>query len=289
MYVQQRDSADYIRVVSEPDSGSKLYNVFEFYPNGKSKLAAKSSTIDPPKYEGDCITYYPNGKKLRIAKYRSGKVIGNSYEYYPNGKLYRIIKWLDVAEPNPYDSNTSMIAEHDSLGTALVTDSNGYYKGYDNKFKYIVEEGNIKNGKRDGQWKGVDEDVHIRFAENYDNGKLLLGMSVGESNDTVSYKLRQVQPQYKGGINAFSGFLANNIQYPDYERAHNVQGTVILTFIVEKNGKVSNIKVLEHVSNNIDKEAIRVLKSSPDWISGTAYGRPARVLFTQPINFSLRD
>ncbi len=58
MYVQQRDSADYIRVVSEPDSGSTLYNVFEFYPNGVKKLTGKSSTIDPQKYEGACIRYY---------------------------------------------------------------------------------------------------------------------------------------------------------------------------------------------------------------------------------------
>ncbi len=288
MYVQQRDSADYICVISEPDSGATLYNVFEFYPNGKPKLLSKSTTIESETLEGSCIRYFANGKKSGVSNYKAGKRVGIEYLYYPNGKIYTTKKHPDatVIGVKNYEY---ILSEYDSLGNALVADSNGYYKGYDEKFKNVVEEGNIKNGRHDGQWKGMDEGWHIRFIETYDNGKFIGGISIGEHNDTVKYKARDVEPQYKGGPKAFNNFLANNIQYPDYERANNIQGTVKLSFIVEKDGKVSDVKVIKNVSYNIDKEALRVLSSSGNWIPGYEYGRPVRVSFTISTNFSLTN
>lgn len=226
MYVQQRDSADYIRVVSEPDSGSTFYNVFESYPNGVKKLTGKSSVIDPPRYEGVCVRYYKNGKKQSVINYKDNNIVGDEYEFYPNGKLYVAKKYPDTVSAN-HGNHYLLTAENDSLGNALVTDGNGYYKDYDSKFKNIVEEGNIKNGKSDGQWKGVDEGLHITFIEKYDNGKLLSGISIGEHNDTVKYTVRGVVPQYKGGEKSFANFLAKNVRYPEYERDNNIQGKVL--------------------------------------------------------------
>src|SRR5882757_10175817 len=70
-YTFQRDSADYFRLVSEPDSGSALYNVSELYKNGNKKLIGKSSTIDPPRYEGSCVTFYGNGKRKSLCNYKN--------------------------------------------------------------------------------------------------------------------------------------------------------------------------------------------------------------------------
>jgi len=287
MYVQQRDSADYIRVVSEPDSGSTFYNVFEFYPNGVKKLTGKSSVIDPPRYEGVCIRYYKNGKRQSVINYKDNNIIGDEYEFYPNGKLYIAKKYPDTVSSNHAD-HYLLTAENDSLGNALVTEGNGYYKDYDSKFKHIVEEGNIRNGKCDGQWKGIDEGLHIAFIEQYDNGKLLSGISIGEHNDTVKYTMRGVEPQYKGGERSFANFLAKNVRYPEYERDNNIQGKVLVGFVVEKDGRVTEIKVIKSVSPNIDKEAVRVISMSPKWLPGIEYGRPVRVSYTIPINFAFR-
>lgn len=62
-YVTERDSADYTRIVQEPDSGSKLYNVVEYYPNGNPKMIAKSSAVDLIKLEGQTISFYQNKNK----------------------------------------------------------------------------------------------------------------------------------------------------------------------------------------------------------------------------------
>ena len=289
-YVKQRDSADYIRVVREPDSASNLYNVFEFYPNGASKLEGKSSAINPPAYEGACAKFYPNGKRQSVLTYKAGKLVGNAYEFYPNGKLYVVKKFPDVANADDDMQDSYQItAENDSLGTVLIADGNGYFKAYNDKFTAVVEEGNVKNGKRDGNWKGSDPGQGITYSETYEDGKFLSGTSIGKNGDSIKYNVRDVEPQFKGGVKDFYRYLGRNIAYPDYEREHNIQGKVILTFIVEKNGELSNIKVLSSVSDNIDKEAIRVVSESPKWIPGTEYGRNCRVYYTIPIDFSLSN
>src|SRR5476651_1804524 len=86
--VEVRDSADYMRIVTEPDSGSTLYNVVEYYVNNKPKLVGKSTKFAFLSLEGQCATYYPSGKKHEVADYKNGIRDGDSYEYYPNGKLY---------------------------------------------------------------------------------------------------------------------------------------------------------------------------------------------------------
>lgn len=64
-------------------------------------------------------------------------------------------------------------------------------------------------------------------------------------------------------------------------------GRVVVSFIVEKDGSLSNIKAMQSVSPDMDAEAIKVVKNSPKWIPGTQFGRPVRANFIVPINFSL--
>jgi TonB family protein len=289
-YVQNRDSADYIRVVREPDSSAiTLYNVLEYYPNGREKLIGKSSAIDPPKFEGVCVGYYANGNKQFVYNYKAGRLVGDENDYYPNGTVYITKRYSEIA--NIYTDaihDYEIVAEYDSTGTQLVKDGTGYYKGYDGKFKLVIEEGNLKDTRREGEWKGKDIGLGITYSETYDNGNLVSGVSVGKNGDTVRYnKARGVEPSYKGGLKSFYSYLGHNIHYPDYEKAHNITGKVLITFLVEKDGSLSKVKILKHVSENIDAEALRVVKESPDWIPGTEYGRKVRVQYTVPISFTL--
>jgi len=285
-YVTERDSADYIRIVREPDSASTLYNVFEYYPNGKIKLIGKSSRIDPPIYEGICATFYSNGKKKEILNCSNNREVGLQYVYFPNGKVYRVD---DYAAPTKYEvgDKFTMSEEYDSLGTELIKDGNGYHVEYDSHFKQVISEGPVKNGKPDGSWKGFDKDLKVKFFETYRNDTLVNGTSVGEQGDTVKYTARTVEPHYKGGTKGFMNYLVRNIHYPDYERANNIQGVVVLQFIVEKDGKISNVKVTRHVSHNLDNEAVNVIQDCKGWVPGIQYGRYARAYFSIPINFAL--
>jgi TonB family protein len=285
--VKVRDSADFIREVSGPDSGSVLYNVTEVYLNNKTKFSGKTSRIVPLLLEGQCTSFYQSGKKREMANYSKGVRSGDGYEYYPDGKLYVHRQY------NPTDSNLNvrvLILDYiDTAGVQQVKDGNGYFVSYNSGFKSVYEEGNIKSGVKEGQWEGNygSKEHSISFTETFKNGKFISGQSTDEYNKTSNYTIYEAPPQYVGGIEAFYRYLSQNIRYPYQARRNNITGRVICQFVVEKDGSLSGFKVARSPDNELSREALRVLKQSPNWIPGIQHGQPVRVLYTIPINFTL--
>jgi len=101
------------------------------------------------------------------------------------------------------------------------------------------------------------------------------------------YAAVEHQPSFPGGIDAFSNYLAANVKYPVIARENNVQGRVIVRFVVEKNGSLSDVKVIRGIGSGADEEAVRVLKASPKWNPGMQKGTPVRTQYTVPVNFAL--
>ena len=256
-YVNIADSADYTRVVSKPDSGSALFNVTEFYKNGNRKLVGKSTVIDPPKYEEQRVTYYESGLRQNLSTFSKGEKVGKSFEYYTNGKLYRAIKFPDSPVEKSMDAQFDIIASFDSLGVAKVTNGEGDYIGYSDNFKYVTEAGKVHNGKRDGVWTGESKNIHSTFTETYKDGEFIGGESVNDKNETFKYTgSRGNPPAFKGGYAAFGKYLGNNIVYPTDARKNFIEGRVILTFVVEKDGKLTDVKVVKSVDPLLDNEAV---------------------------------
>ena len=95
-------------------------------------------------------------------------------------------------------------------------------------------------------------------------------------------------PQFPGGDAALMKYLSSHIQYPAMAAENNVQGKVILQFVVEKDGKVGEVKVARSVDKDLDKEAIRVVKSLPKFTPGRQNGQAVRVWYTLPVTFKLQ-
>ena len=95
------------------------------------------------------------------------------------------------------------------------------------------------------------------------------------------------QPSFPGGDAARIRFLQENIKYPQMARESGIQGTVYVTFVVEKNGAVSDVRVLRGIGGGCDEEAVRVIKAMPKWQPGKQRGKPVRVQFNMPIKFTL--
>jgi hypothetical protein len=96
------------------------------------------------------------------------------------------------------------------------------------------------------------------------------------------------EPQFKGGMLHFYQFLALNLQYPEMMMRYNIQGKVIISLIVEKDGSLSDIKPVKDIGYGSAEEAIRVLKRSPKWEPGIQNGVPVKVRYMLPINFNLQ-
>jgi protein TonB len=98
------------------------------------------------------------------------------------------------------------------------------------------------------------------------------------------------QPEFIGGQTAMIEFLTKNIVYPKAEREKGIQGTVYVTFIVETDGNLSNVKVIRGVNKALDNEAVRVVKlMEKKWKAGTFKGKPVRVQFNLPIKYALEE
>src|SRR3569833_3137826 len=109
----------------------------------------------------------------------------------------------------------------------------------------------------------------------------------GKMNTEQLFVSVEREPQFKGGILAFYQFLAANLQYPPEMMRYNIQGKVIVTLTIEKDGSVSDVRSIRDVGYGSAEEAIRVLKKSPKWEPGYQNAVPVRVRYTLPISFDL--
>jgi protein TonB len=94
-------------------------------------------------------------------------------------------------------------------------------------------------------------------------------------------------PAFPGGDESRIKFLQENIKYPQIARESSISGTVYVTFVVEKNGNVTDVRVLRGIGGGCDEEAVRVIKAMPKWSPGKQRGKPVRVQFNMPIKFTL--
>jgi len=112
--------------------------------------------------------------------------------------------------------------------------------------------------------------------------------TTSQGEDEV-YMSVEKNPEFPGGVNAMMDYLRGNLKYPESAKKNKQEGRVFIGFIVEKDGSVSNVKVLRGVCEELDSEAVRVVKSMPTWIAGRDKGEPVRVQYTLPIVFKLND
>ena len=105
--------------------------------------------------------------------------------------------------------------------------------------------------------------------------------------NNMVYDVVEVMPQFPGGQIAMLKYIMENIKYPKQIMEEGIQGRVTVSFIVEKDGRVSNVRLLRSVQSALDKEAIRVVKSMPKWTPGKQNGKPVRVRFNLPVMFKL--
>jgi len=107
--------------------------------------------------------------------------------------------------------------------------------------------------------------------------------------EAIPFQLVEKAPSFKGGdANTFSKWVATQLVYPDIAKENGIQGRVIVQFTVEKDGRVTNVKILRGVDPTLDKEAVRVINSSPKWEPGRQRDRTVKVTYTFPVIFQLR-
>jgi protein TonB len=128
------------------------------------------------------------------------------------------------------------------------------------------------------------------------DGDIVINVTPGEgpkqkaiTEDKTVYEFRslEVQPIFPGGMDKFYNYLSKAIRYPAPAQESGIQGKVFVSFIIETNGTLTDLKVERKLGFGTDEEALRVLKASPKWIPGIQNGRAVRVRYNIPISFAL--
>ena len=109
-----------------------------------------------------------------------------------------------------------------------------------------------------------------------------------KQEETKVFDVVEEMPSFPGGPGALMSFLSGNIKYPVVAEENGIQGRVIVAFVVERDGSITDVRVVKSVDQSLDKEAVRVVKSMPRWIPGKQNGSAVRVKYTVPVTFRLQ-
>jgi protein TonB len=105
------------------------------------------------------------------------------------------------------------------------------------------------------------------------------------------FTVAEQMPEYPGGTEMLQRFLSENIKYPPMESENGIQGTVFITFIINRKGEIKDIRVMKGVKDGpgLEKESLRVIKLMPNWIPGKMNGKPVNVQFSVPVKYTIYD
>lgn len=144
-----------------------------------------------------------------------------------------------------------------------------------------------KPGKLRGEPVRVKYTVPINFKLQVDTIVDQTSQNEVKQQDEQIFIDVERMPEYPGGTDALVQFLSQNVVYPRIAVENGIEGKVIVQFVVDKDGSITNVQIVKSVDPSLDKEAKRVISAMPKWSPGFQRGKPVRVKYTVPVNFAL--
>ena len=267
----------YIRVVKDYKNPNKeSYEVKDFYKSGKIAMTGATTTGIGMTKTGMFVYFYENGNRKSIANYVKNKMYGNYYELYEEGTKKLDGEYIEGREKNTTELKINQFWNSKNIQT--VIDGNG---DYEENNDFLLASGKIKNGFKEGIWEGSFKKPKYSFEEEYKEGKFISGLGTDTDGETHSYTELEKKPEPKNGIMDFYKFIGKNYKTPNVQ---GLKGKVYLTFVVDKEGKIVEPRVLRDVGYGTGIEAIRVVTSYNGFTPGEQRGRKVRCTYSLPIS-----
>jgi TonB family C-terminal domain len=317
--------ADYYKITRPDSVNPKWTREFTYYKSGKIRtdavLSAWRKGGNNYKYEGIYKEWYESGQLHKSLEFFNGMMNGKAFSYWENGKLkhegvYDNDRWLigknyhsdgSQAKDGPYRTSSEYPGGmnefykyvYENL-TRVIQEKDSSYSGKIYLSFYINKDGSLSDialKDKIAPWIcEIAKDMFnrmpkwtpaIRDGEAYST-RLIIPIEIRTKNDKSPYILVDQMPEFPGGTEKMMEYLGRMIRYPVAAQMKKVQGMVISSFIVDKDGVISDINVVRGIGGGCDDEAVRVIKSMPTWTPGKQGGQPVPVKFTLPIRFALK-
>lgn len=246
----------------------------------ENHLIQSYSYSDPEarKLNGETIFYYTNGKKKSSINYVDNRLVGNAFTWYENGNPKEESSYLDVSWGSA--KHQKMINYWNEKGEKTVDNGNGFLESNGD---YLTEKGNYRNGFKEGKWTGNSLKNTFSYEETYTDGELVSGVSIESDGTKNEYTSLEVKPEPIKGMGHFYKYISKNFNAPNSAYKNKIQGKIIVAFVVDKEGKITEPKIVRSLGTELDNEAIRILTSYENWKPALQKGRKVRCSFNIPI------
>ncbi|NNT70656.1 energy transducer TonB [Flavobacterium sp. IMCC34852] len=270
------ENYSYKRVIKDYYKEKSEYQWLEYYKSGGLKSEQKLSGKDGGYSIGEEIKYYENGNKKSSTFYEDKRQAGKYTEWFENGNLKQIGKF----NPEKFNTNEYYLAETiwDENGVKMVENGNGLFDFHADK---THTKGEYKNGKKDGIWTMTSETYS--YVDDYKEGDFINGYHIDKNGIKKEYQVLEKKPEPKKGLQHFYKFIGSNFKPTRDGVKNKVKGKIYLNFVVDKDGKISDIKIIRGLGYGLDEEAIRVLEEYPEWFPGEQRGVAVRCMYSLPI------
>ncbi len=273
------ENYNYLRIVKDYNLKKKLYDVAIYYKSGKLNMRATTTDKDNLKLEGSCVYFFENGNRKKIANYLKNKPSGKQFEWYENGDIK-----LETEVIQDYKNNievTRIIQYWDENNIQQVIDGEGEYTEKETD-KQTFSKGRIKNYLKEGTWIGNSSKYKMSFVETYNKGKFISGTSTDSLNFQHNYNQVLINATPKKGIVFFHKYFGSQIKIPAQKNTI-LKGTIYLSFTIDKNGKLLNVKTLNKDNYGISDNALKLVSEFDEWLPGYYRGIPIQITNTFPI------
>jgi len=282
--VSDSNTASFSRKIFKKEGYEYPYFEEYYYPDGKKRRTGfiKDLEFSQQSFIDTLTIYHENGYVECKIIYPQNSNDITLLNYYSNGQLHT--KRLLLTSGNFQKPFYKILTFYDSLGNIYIKDGKGFIR--ENKDNGDFEEGHYENGVRTGLWKGTFEKGKHNFEESYKEGEITEGKATSiEDGNVYIYTQLFEPPHYDGGIPRFSSFIAANYRVPGRALNAGVSGTLVINFIVNKNGTLTDFKILKDLGYGTADAGIRTIKKTErKWIPGKNRGVPTNTSFTAPIN-----
>lgn len=130
-----------------------------------------------------------------------------------------------------------------------------------------------------------ESNYEAEVEDNYSSNETAMNEDTSISDGNSIDDGKEVMPEFPGGAQALSNYLNTNVKYPKIAEEEGVQGEVVVSFFVERDGSITDVRVIKAVHRALDVEAMRVVRNMPKWTAGTINGEVVRTQYTLPISF----
>ncbi len=275
----------YYRIIRDYQLKKAEYRVEDYYLSGKLRKAGLSTNKDYLQENGEFTSFYENGNKESVISYEKGYEKGNCSFWYENGNKKLEGEYLLSGTEKERKVVFRIINYWDVEGKQKTQNGNGEFEddgSYEGENLNLVSSGRVKDGFKDGIWKGTHSKPDFSFTETYKSGELVSGRSVEKDGTEHNYTETMTKPEPVKGLGDFYKHVRNNFPVPEN---FSGSGKIITKFVIDKEGNVVEAKTVKGVREDIDLQAIRCVSAYKGFSPAKLRGVKVRCSYQLPITF----